>query len=1047
MKEKGFAGVLITDAGGANQDGNRQVPAGPLFGSEPWRELYRHALREGKRLGFEMALMIQSGWNLGGPNVPAEDAAKIFCTAETALTGPGEVSVELSAPKARAGVLGEVAVVAYREDAANAADVVLSASSSHAGYPPSLAADGGMDTFWVSDGVGAPDGSLVWFRATLDEARAVEELVVRGRPKYGPKSFEVFAIDADGEREKIADGSAGEDGVGVVTLDKPRQCKAIEIRVLAGYDPTPVGGLPRNVQIAELQLSGSGWSWPMLQASGSIQHWDRKVLVRPVGGANFDTTFLVPAAAQPGEGAGIALDSVLDISEFVEDGTLQWNVPEGRWRVIRLCYTVSPRAHVSTCTEGWEGFALDPMDSDAFQRYWDSAVEPLMEDMHALEGNTLRYLHTDSWEIEPYNWTPKLPQEFRQRRGYTMTPWMPVLAKRTVVSREASERFLHDFRKTVAELTAEKYYGTFAANATRHGLQLRTEAGGPHGVPIDAQHCLGLMDTPMSEFWATSWRHRVPRQKRFFIKQPASAAHTYGKRIVSAEGFTTIGPHWQERVWNNLRPNFDHALCEGLNQLVWTLLACSPKEMGLPGQDMFAGTHFNPNSTWWRQSEAFLAYINRCQWMLRQGHFVADVLHYYGDHSPNFAGSRVSNPAGLPDGYDYDVASEHVMLNRLAVDGGRIVLPDGMSYAAISLPNHRSISLAVLRRLDELADAGATLIGPRPDSSPGLSQWLDGDAEAHALIDRLWGVNGAAGKVRFTDSPAWLASCGLPPDFICKGDNPTILDFTHRRDGNTDIYFVDNTVATPFTVTASFRVGDNKVPEFWNPEDGTVRRLPVWSRTDDGRVEVPLEFDACGSGFVVFRDGASTPDAGKGAARNFAEVKTLQGLTGPWQVSFDPDWFYPDNGSGGNLAFNELTDWTAHTVDGVKYFSGEAVYRKTFDLSDAAMGLRGDLALSLGDVREMARVRINGKNLGVAWCPPWRVRIPPRVLKTRANVLEVEVVNFWPNRLIGDTKLPEEQRRTSTNITKFENPRGDKHYSTLMPSGLLGPVKILTGDE
>ncbi len=254
-------------------------------------------------------------------------------------------------------------------------------------------------------------------------------------------------------------------------------------------------------------------------------------------------------------------------------------------------------------------------------------------------------------------------------------------------------------------------------------------------------------------------------------------------------------------------------------------------------------------------------------------------------------------------------------------------------------------------------------------------------------------------------------------------------------------------MATPFTVTASFRVGDNKVPEFWNPEDGTVRRLPVWSRTDDGRVEVPLEFDACGSGFVVFRDGASTPDAGKGAARNFAEVKTLQGLTGPWQVSFDPDWFYPDNGSGGNLAFNELTDWTAHTVDGVKYFSGEAVYRKTFDLSDAAMGLRGDLALSLGDVREMARVRINGKNLGVAWCPPWRVRIPPRVLKTRANVLEVEVVNFWPNRLIGDTKLPEEQRRTSTNITKFENPRGDKHYSTLMPSGLLGPVKILTGDE
>jgi len=660
MKKKGFIGALITDAGGAEQDGNRQVPHGPDFASPKWRELYRHALREGMRLGMELSLNIQSGWNLGGPGVKPEDAAKILCWSETETAGPGQVSVTLPLPRSNRGFVKDVVVLAVPE----------------------------------------------------------------------------------------------------------------------------VGNALTN----------------------TIRSLPVKTLMRPVGGANTDLAAQLAVTVTTAKVAAVGIEQVVDVSKFMNaDGQLTWTAPAGNWRIFRFCFTVSPSAHVSTCSRGWEGLALDPMDAGAFQRYWDSVVEPLMADMKEV-GARMKYLHTDSWEIEPFNWTVRLPDEFRRRCGYDMTPWLPVFAGRVVTSLEASERFLHDFRKTVAEVVAENYYGPFLENAHRHGLQVRAESGGPHGVPIDAQHCLGIIDVPMSEFWATSWRHRVPLHARFFVKQPASAAHTYGRQIVAAEGFTTIGPHWQETVWDNLKPNFDLALCEGLNQLVWTLVTCSPKEMGFPGQEMFPGTHFNPNSTWWSQSEGFLSYINRCQWMLRQGLFVADVLYYYGDLAPNFAGLKSQNPARLPKGYDYDVASEYVLLNRLAVKDGRLVLPDGMSYAALVLPSHSAMSLQVLRKLDELSKAGGVIIGPRPVSSSGPRHWQrEGDQEARGLIDKLWGGEKCAARVKGMPVADWLRDSGLQPDVILP--DGAGLDWIHRRGADgTEIYFICNQTAKQVDATAGFRV-------------------------------------------------------------------------------------------------------------------------------------------------------------------------------------------------------------------------------------------------
>ena len=1040
MKEKGFGGALIMDAGGAAQDGNRQVPHGPDFGSPQWRELYQHTLREAMRLKMELALNIQSGWNLGGPGVTPDDAAKILCWTETVVEGPGSVTAELPAPKAKSGLLREVAVMAVPNLNPGGAVTV---SSAHQAYPAAKLADGNADSFWVSDGRATGTDAMAWIRVTFDRDRLVSRITLTGRAGHGPKALDVFAAGADGARRRIAGGRPGLDGLWQAVLEQPQTIREVEFRVTDAYDSAPVGGRPRNVQVAEISVEGPGWQWPS-PANATIPNWDVKALFHAVGGANSDLSVLVADKAVSGKTNAITSAQVMNLSRFVDaNGHLRWTAPAGSWRIYRFCYTIAPRAAVSTCSEGWGGLALDPMDANAFQRYWDAVVEPLMQDAAQIRGNTLKYLHTDSWEIEPFNWTANFPEEFKKRCGYDLTPWLPVLARNVVGDTEASERFLHDFRKTVAALVAENHYGPFLSNAHRHGLQVRAESGGPHGVPIDAQHCLGIIDTPMSEFWATSWRHRVPEKARFFVKQPASAAHTYGKKIVAAEGFTTVGPHWQETVWDNLKPNFDRALCEGLNQLVWTLVTCSPAGMGLPGQEMFPGTHFNPNSTWWRQSEGFLAYINRCQWMLQQGLFVADVLYYYGDLVPNFAGLKAMNPANLPPGYDYDVASEYVLLNRVSVKAGRLVLPDGMSYGALVLPPHRTLSLAVLRRLCKLAEAGAILIGPRPDSSSGLKEWQQGDAEAKTLIDRLWGKEPAAGMVKHAAATDWLKSSRLASDFaVAAGADPGArLDYIHRRDGETEIYFVANPADKAVRAQVRFRA-PGRAPELWDPRDGRCRTLPEWRTTAEGQVELPLELEAYGSAFLVFRKPANG-QAGVGAGKNVTPRQTVLEIKGPWQLSFDPAWFYPDNsGTGGRLLFARLEDWTRRTEEAVRHFSGAAIYRTTFEAPGTSATAGQEAWLSLGEVREMARVNINGRDLGVAWCPPWSVRIPAGTLAKKGNRLEIEVVNFWPNRLIGDAKLPLEQRRTRTNITKFYEPKGDAHYTTLMPAGLLGPVTM-----
>jgi len=879
MKSIGMGGALIFDAGVGREWG---TPAGPLYGTPAWRKLLKHAAQEAQRLGLEMTLSPQSGWNLGGPYVKPELATKHIAWSELQVTGPGKIAKTLPPPKAADNFYRDSFVVAYR---------VKDHAAPH-----------------------APIRNLV-----------------------------------------------------------------------------------------------------------------AKAMYNELGGSATDCSpLLADIPGTPGEEDTTTQD-VLDLTDKLDAyGTLNWDAPAGTWDILRFGYT-NNGARVSTSSGKWQGLVVDYLDPEALKTYWHQVVDPILDEIGPLAGKAIVGVQTDSWEAGGINWTIRFPQEFQTRRGYDLRPWLPVLAGKIVNNRDCSNRFLADFRKTIGDCMAENHYGVMAQLAKQRGMFIHCEASGPHAGPFDGLKDLGHCERPMGECWVYS-PHRPTDETRYFMKVAGSAAHVYGKKIACGETFTSIGPHWDDILWNSQKQTFDHEACAGLNQVYWHAFTCSPPEMGFPGQEYFAGTHFDPQLTWAKQAYGFVGYLDRCSFLLQAGMPVADVCYYYGDHVPNIVQRKQADPAKVMPEYDYDVCNEEVLLTRMAVQDGRIVLPDGMSYRALVLPYFKVLSLAALQKVAELVHAGATVVGPKPERTASLMNYPACDTQFKQLADALWD----GGKVVADKSTKEvLAGLGVPPDLQATGDAQ--LDFIHRRAGTTDIYFLSHQGKQAAHAACTFRVAGRQ-PEIWDAVTGTTRPAAAFQQAD-GRTTVPLDFPPFGSAFVIFRQPIAAAAKGN-ATTNYPVAQVVQELAGPWSVTFDAQW----GGPAQPVTFEKLQDWTQRPEEGIKYYSGTATYRQTLTLPAATGGRR---YLDLGVVHEMAEVHINGKNLGVIWCPPWRVDITAAV-KAGENNLQIDVVNLWPNRLLGDAKLPPEQRRTKTNVPFPEKPAKGHPAPHLLASGLLGPVTITT---
>jgi hypothetical protein len=411
---------------------------------------------------------------------------------------------------------------------------------------------------------------------------------------------------------------------------------------------------------------------------------------------------------------------------------------------------------------------------------------------------------------------------------------------------------------------------------------------------------------------------------------------------------------------------------------------------------------------------------------LQQGLFVADALYYRGDAIGQIE-QRKTEPALPAEGYDHDNINLDALLHRLTVRDGRLTLPDGMSYRMLVLPASTPITPEALTKIVGLLRAGAVIVGPKPSGIAGHVLDANVKQQFSATVDQFWSAQLEDGKIFQGNAKEALHALKLQPDFAYTGlsDKGTI-DWIHRRTGDTDIYFIASKWDPEEKISATFRVAGRQ-PELWDPVTGEIRNAHAFSQAD-GRTTVPLEFGPRGSVFVIFRRSISRTTSGT-AQTNYPTVTKLETLSGPWQVAFDPKWGGPEH-----ITFDTLTDWTKRPEWGIQHYSGAARYTKTFSLASTPQAPE-KLLLNLGEVHEVASVRVNGKDVGVVWTKPTRIDIT-KFVHAGKNELEIKVVNLWPNRLIGDASLPPNQRLTETNVHKFSA------KTPLYPSGLDAPVTV-----
>ncbi|HYD83863.1 MAG TPA: glycosyl hydrolase, partial [Opitutus sp.] len=525
-----------------------------------------------------------------------------------------------------------------------------------------------------------------------------------------------------------------------------------------------------------------------LHRGARVNRWEEK--------AGFSFLFEYGSVPTPDVSADATVPAgeVIDLTARLQrDGTLEWDAPPGNWTVLRLGYSLTG-AKNRPATPAGSGYEADKLSRAHMEAYYHGYFDPIEKALGPHFGKSLRYVMMDSWEAGTNNWTDNLAAEFRQRRGYDPMPWLPALTGRIVGSADMSDRFLWDFRRTLADLWADAHYGTMADKLRERGIGIYAEAAGVSlEMPEDTLLNKSKVEIPMGEFWVNDLHPRLMYLQD--VRGAASAAHAYGKPLVAAEAFTGGGYESPAALKNAA----DYWFAQGVNRLVFHTSAHQPLDTK-PGNTM-VGTHLNRNITWAEQAKPLFTYFARASHLLQQGLFVADLAYLLDEGAPSTppiwgAGTRPSPP----DGYDYDFINADVLLNRLSVaDEGQLLLPDGMSYRVLVLPETQRMRPELLRKLRELVAGGATIVGPKPTHSPSLANHPEADEEVRALAADLWGdLDGASRTVRHygkgrvvwgLPSSDVLTALQIPKDFDYVRGLDADMAWLHRRTPTADIYY------------------------------------------------------------------------------------------------------------------------------------------------------------------------------------------------------------------------------------------------------------------
>lgn len=776
---------------------------------------------------------------------------------------------------------------------------------------------------------------------------------------------------------------------------------------------------------------------------------------------------------EPTKEAVISPAKIINITSLLKpDGTLDWKVPEGKWTILRLGSRNNGAVTRPAPMPGL-GFEADKFDTTAINSHMANFTGKLFQKIGVpdkkLQGG-LKMLHMDSWEMGAQNWTGKFREEFRKRRGYDPLPFYPVYSGLVVESLEKSERFLWDLRQTSQELVIEYHAIHLKKYGQKYNLGFSIE---PYDMNPTADMELGAVaDVPMCEFWSKGYGFN----STFSCIQAASIAHINGASVVAAEAFTAANDAWKQYP-GSMKNQGDWAFATGINKFVYHTFQHQFLDDSLkPGMTMGPyGVHWDRSQTWWPMADGYHQYITRCQYILQQGRTEADILYLTPEGAPHVfraPSSALTEDEMLPDRkeYNFDGCSPSQLLTAGVADH-RIIFPSGASYRLLVLPAAETMTPALLEKIESLVKAGAFIVGNPPQKSPSLVNYPACDQLVAAKALSLWGKTtppseiseqivekgkiywgGAFSAIKlpelypdYKSTTDILKKMGVSPDFESTGS----IRYTHHTQKERDIYFVSNKTNKITHSSCTFRA-DAGTPELWDPLNGEIRTLPEFSK-QNGRIKLSLQFEAYQSFFIVFDKKGITPTPKASKDLNFKQPTVLLEVNQPWDVSFNPKWGGPKN-----IVFDQLTDWTKRTEEGIKYYSGIANYHTTIQLTDKMVSDKNKaMYLDLGEVNNLARIRVNGKDLGVVWTAPYQLKISDAT-HPGINHIDIEVANLWPNRLIGDEQFPDDgvknnqwpewlmknQPRTSGRYT-FTTSKFFKKDSELIKSGLIGPVRII----
>jgi alpha-L-rhamnosidase/F5/8 type C domain/Glycosyl hydrolases family 2, sugar binding domain len=1030
------------------------VPKKLVFMTPDWKDAFKFTTELADKKGFEMTIAGSPGWSVtGGPWVEPKDAMKKYVWTETRVEGgkpfsgklppPSDVTgpfqnVEVTSGGIMGGYIGKIPV--FYQDAAVIAYRLPQNEQTLGELKPTLTSSGGA--FKLAD---LTDGNLansqflppkqkgeeIWLQYAFETPQTIKAFSVAGANHTAMETFEggpknrTFKVSDDGVNFKeiaVVSNSIMPQNTVAIPPTKAKYFrlayKTLESEIsifamMAGMKPEPPK--PMGVDIAEFNLFTTD-RIDQLEDKAGFTPWKED-----------NKSFLA-------QNADVSSGGIVDLTAKMKpDGSLDWTPKDGDWLVLRFGYSLTGRQNHPASPEA-TGLEVDKLDKEAVRKYINTYLDMYKDATGGLMGTKgLTHMILDSYEAGHMTWTKGFPDEFKKRRGYDIWKYLPVLTGRVVKNAETSEQFLWDFRKTIGELIAENHYDVIGEELHKRGMKRYTESHEDRRIYLaDGMDVKRNADIPMAAMWtpgSLAGGSNEEVRSEGDIRESASVANIYGQNIVAAESMTSIQNAFSFHP-EKLKRTADLELASGLNRFVIHTSVHQPLDDKQPGFSLGPfGQYFTRHETWAEQAKPWISYLGRSCHLLQQGKNVADVLYYYGENTNITWLTRTKLPA-IPSGYEFDFVNSTALMGAIDVKNGKLVAKSGSTYRLLVLDETaKNMTLSVLKRLAELVKLGAKVTGTKPEQSPSLG---DNPAEFKALVNDVWSnPNVLKGSISTA-----LNALNVAEDVVMTNVASPLL-YRHRQTANEDIYWLDNRSDGENRAEISFNVSGKK-PELWHPQTGKV--ADVSYQIKGGRTIVPLHFDSWEAYFIVFSRDAINRVSTAAYSKPVATPQTVATIGGAWTIDFPKI---------GGIKTDKLDSWTTlsglanpksdvknpkYTEGSFKYFSGTALYQNTFKINQ--VDKKSNYEIDLGDVKNVAEVIINGKNMGIAWKKPFKLDITD-ALKKGDNMIEIKVTNLWVNRLIGDAQPDVKEKTTFTTMPFYQAD------APLLPSGLMGPVVIL----